>query len=191
MLVNLVNSWLYFLMLTARVISSGDLYCCFLPQCEALRTCRSGFPIAIRAKPAQNFWWAKYFDLRRATVFCSGCWLLKHKMTRYSRNIGRHGTLGPYVFAYGYKKRIKKNKQYLMLNLPLTKISQQLKTARHCRTPMKSNCQYWMLRLVVSNWIAENRDCLLKLYMLVTSARTVSCELYMEKRVYNGLTSFG
>ena len=29
-----------------EVISSGDLYCCLLPQCEALRTCRSGFPIA-------------------------------------------------------------------------------------------------------------------------------------------------
>ena len=23
-----------------------DLYCCLLPQCEALRTCRSGYPIA-------------------------------------------------------------------------------------------------------------------------------------------------
>jgi len=29
-----------------RVISSGDLYCWLLPRCEALRTCRSGFPIA-------------------------------------------------------------------------------------------------------------------------------------------------
>jgi len=29
-----------------RVISSGDPYCCLLPQCEALRICRSGFPIA-------------------------------------------------------------------------------------------------------------------------------------------------
>jgi len=29
-----------------RVISSGDLCCCLLPRCEALRTCRSGFPIA-------------------------------------------------------------------------------------------------------------------------------------------------
>ena len=29
-----------------RVFSSGDLYCCLLPRCEALRTCRSGFPIA-------------------------------------------------------------------------------------------------------------------------------------------------
>jgi len=31
-----------------RMISSGDLYCCLrlLPQCEALRICRSGFLIA-------------------------------------------------------------------------------------------------------------------------------------------------
>jgi len=26
-----------------------DLYCCLLPRCEALRTCRSGFPIATTA----------------------------------------------------------------------------------------------------------------------------------------------
>jgi len=29
-----------------REITTHDLYCCLLPQCEALRTCRSGFPIA-------------------------------------------------------------------------------------------------------------------------------------------------
>ena len=29
-----------------RVIMACELYCCLLPQCEALRTCRSGFPIA-------------------------------------------------------------------------------------------------------------------------------------------------
>ena len=34
-----------------RVILSGDLYCYLLPRCEALRTCRSGFPIAT---PANN-----------------------------------------------------------------------------------------------------------------------------------------
>jgi len=28
-----------------RVVAAHDLYCCLLPQCEALRTCRSGFPI--------------------------------------------------------------------------------------------------------------------------------------------------
>jgi len=29
-----------------RVIMACELYCCLLPQCEALRVCRSGFPIA-------------------------------------------------------------------------------------------------------------------------------------------------
>ena len=29
-----------------RDIATHDLCCCLLPQCEALRTCRSGFPIA-------------------------------------------------------------------------------------------------------------------------------------------------
>ena len=29
-----------------KVISPDDFYCCLLPQCEALHTCRSGFPIA-------------------------------------------------------------------------------------------------------------------------------------------------
>ena len=33
------------------VISSGDLYCCLLLRCEALRTCRSGFPIATLPTP--------------------------------------------------------------------------------------------------------------------------------------------
>jgi len=28
-----------------RVIPLGELYCCLLQHCEALRTCRSGFPI--------------------------------------------------------------------------------------------------------------------------------------------------
>ena len=28
-----------------RVISSGHLYCCLLPQCKAFRTCCLGFPI--------------------------------------------------------------------------------------------------------------------------------------------------
>ena len=29
-----------------RVVAAYDLYCCLLPQCEALGTCRSGFPMA-------------------------------------------------------------------------------------------------------------------------------------------------
>jgi len=35
---------------------------------------------------------------------------------------------------------------YLMFSLPLTKSSQQCKTARHCRTPMKSNIVILILR---------------------------------------------
>ena len=44
--------------------------------------------------------------------------------------------------AYGYKKIMNKKEQYflyLMFNLPLIKRSQQRKTTRHCRTPIKSN----------------------------------------------------
>jgi len=48
---------------TRRVISSGDLYCCLLPQYEALRTCRLGFLIAtkwycdqaVKAMPSETF----------------------------------------------------------------------------------------------------------------------------------------
>jgi len=74
-----------------------------------------------------------------------------------------------------------------MFNLPLTKAR---KTARHRITPMKSNIvsigfYTWLL----PNTLPANRDCLLKLYMLVKSARTVSREFYMEKHVYIGLTS--
>ena len=31
-----------------RVIMACELYCCLLPRCEALRICRSGFPIATK-----------------------------------------------------------------------------------------------------------------------------------------------
>jgi len=31
-----------------RVIAACDLHCCLLPQCETLRTCCSGFPIATK-----------------------------------------------------------------------------------------------------------------------------------------------
>jgi len=37
-----------------RVIMACELYCCSLPQCEALRTCRSGFPIATAALNIQH-----------------------------------------------------------------------------------------------------------------------------------------
>jgi len=39
-----------------RVNSLGDLYCCLLPRCEALRTCRSEFPIATLWLNSRVFW---------------------------------------------------------------------------------------------------------------------------------------
>jgi len=33
-----------------------DLYCCLLPQCEALRTCCSGFPIATLLSTTSALW---------------------------------------------------------------------------------------------------------------------------------------
>ena len=39
-----------------RVIMACELYCCLLPQCEALRTCRSGFPIATLATMLYSHW---------------------------------------------------------------------------------------------------------------------------------------
>ena len=48
------------------------------------------------------------FDFRRATVFCLGYRISKHKMTRYAKNLG-HGPLAPP--GYAYDKTI--NKQIL------------------------------------------------------------------------------
>jgi len=45
----------------------------------------------------------------------------------------------------------------------------------------KQYCRYWILHLVVFTRFSANKDCLLKLYMLVRSARTVSRALYWEK----------
>jgi len=38
-----------------REIATHDLYCCLLPWCEALRTCRSGFPIATGLTARQKY----------------------------------------------------------------------------------------------------------------------------------------
>ena len=51
-------------------------------------------------------------------------------------------------------------------------------------------CYIWILHLVVFTRFPANRDCLLKLYMLVKSARTVSRELHWGKHVYIGFTSW-
>jgi len=65
-----------------------------------------------------------------------------------------------------------------MLNFSLTKSSQDRQTLQN--SDEKQDCQYWILRLVVFTRFRANRDCLLKLFMIVKSARTVSRELYWE-----------
>jgi len=62
-----------------------------------------------------------------------------------------------------------------MFNFPLTKSSQDRQTLQN--SDKKQYCQYWILRLVVFTRFRANRGCLLKLYILVKSARTVSREL--------------
>ena len=60
-----VPSWL-----PAWVIMACDLYCCLLPQCEALRTCRAGFPIATLARTG------------RCTSICGAAMLLRSNWYR-------------------------------------------------------------------------------------------------------------
>jgi len=88
-------------------------------------------------------------------------------------------------------KEWKRKKRYLMFNFPLTKkvaTTQDRQILRN--SDEKQDCQFWILSLVVFIRFPANRDCLLKLYMLLKSARTVSCELRWGKRVYIGLTSW-
>jgi len=73
----------------------------------------------------------------------------------------------------GCKKRMKKKEQYLL----------DIQSS----TDNKGLSQ----RLVLPTRLLANRDCLLKLCMLVKSVRTDCRELHMEERVCIGLTSYG
>jgi len=86
----------------------------------------------------------------------------------------------------------KKRKQYLIdvqfstdKKLAKTKDRQILQNSDE-----KQYCQYWILRLVVFTGFRANKDCLLKFFILIKPARTISRELYCKKRVYFGLTSY-
>jgi len=75
-----------------------------------------------------------------------------------------------------------------MFDFPLTK---KLATTQDHQilqnSDEKHDCQFWSRRFVVFTRFPANRDCLLKLYVLVKSARTGSRELYWGKRVWIGL----
>jgi len=66
-----------------RVITVHELYSCLLPQCKALRTCRSGFPIAalgIWLHPKTSIlhtgtkWWEKHPRGQDAWILKSYLW---------------------------------------------------------------------------------------------------------------------
>ena len=140
------------------------------------------------------FWEDHILWLKTSNDILFGHCLSKHKMTRYVRNLGGMVPLPPWLRPWLQEKNEKERTVLTWCSIFQTKSSQQRKTARHCRTPTKSNivsigCYVWLL----STRLSANRDCLLKLYahMLGKSARTVSRKFYLEKRAYVGLTSYG
>jgi len=89
------------------------------------------------------------------------------------------------------KKERKRKKWHMVFNFPPTK---KLATTQDRQilqnSDEKQDCRFWILRLVVFTRFPANRDCFLKLYMLVKSARTVSRQLRWGKRIYIGFTSW-
>jgi len=68
------------------VISSGDLYCCLLPRCEALRICRSGFPIATISCDLQS----------RAAYTLFRCFIERYRSVWFNYRPASHSTFsGP------------------------------------------------------------------------------------------------
>jgi len=98
------------------------------------------------------------------------------------------------VFMKVVKKNNEKDKKRFSTDVQ-SSTDKKLATTQDRQTLLNSDekqySQYWMLRLFVFTRFRANRDCLLKLYMLVKSSRSVSRELHWKKRVYIVLTSYG
>jgi len=58
-----------------------DLYCCLMPRCEALRTCRSGFPIATIAMEIYDGSFAPFVKLQN--VFS---WKILQKLKNFFKS---------------------------------------------------------------------------------------------------------
>jgi len=130
------------------------------------------------------FWEGQILWLKASNGILFGHCLSKHKMARYVRNLGGMVPLPPWLRLWLQEQNENERTVLSWYSIFQTKSSQQRKTARHCRTPTKSNivsigCYVCLL----STRLPANRDCLLKLYtpMLGKSARTVSREFYLEK----------
>ena len=62
-----------------------ELYCCLLPQCEALRTCHSGFPIATISTKKKTK--SKAFQLKKNLNYKTRCifWAFEQLSSAFSR----------------------------------------------------------------------------------------------------------
>jgi len=92
------------------------------------------------------------------------------------------------------KKRMKKKQKWCLIYVQFSTDKKLATTKKHQtlqNSDKKQYSQYWILGLVVFTRFPANRNCLLKLYMLFKSARFVCRELYWERRVYIGFTSYG
>jgi len=63
------------------------------------------------------------FDFKRATVFCLGYRLSKHKITICSKHFGGHDPLGPPGYAYGLDMLTFEGAWHLALATPMLHMS--------------------------------------------------------------------
>jgi len=98
-------------------------------------------------------------------------------MTRYAINLGGHGPLG-HPWLRLWLQETNEKKEQCLLDVQ-SSTDEKLATTQDPQTlqntPMKSNivsigCYVWLL----PTGLPADRDCMLKLYMLVNSVRTVS-----------------
>jgi len=96
------------------------------------------------------------------------------------------------VFTKVVTKKNEKEKKRRLIHVQFS-TDNKLATTQD-RHPLNSDekqyCQYWIPRLVVFTRFRASRDCLLKFHMLGKSAKTVSHELYREKRVRIAIASY-
>jgi len=135
--------------------SSANLQFSFFP-CWAVIKCSDGFTHRPNRQwpraPRNSFLWRLIINLK--------CAKLRRGITSQftlERAELQMSTLDPYQYSnnttilciwawerckpslWKRLRKTKKKKRYLMINSRLTKGSQQRKTARHCKTPVKSN----------------------------------------------------
>ena len=120
----------------------------------------------------QTFW-GTIFWLETGSSTLFGTLPVNAKIDKAGQKFWGQGFLSPIATPMVTRnERKRKCLQYWMFNLSLTKNSQQRKTNKHCRTPLKSNIvssgsYVWLLPTRLST----NIDCLLNPYIVFKSAQ--------------------